>query len=106
MQPVRARLLDPQGDLCERTSQIRTNPISGRTSRIAFSRIHEKEAGTDHLPAPPPDACKTETCPLCQPQVMMRTPRLIPEIHPDGRMRRGQSLLFPNLFPYGAYSAA
>jgi galactose-1-phosphate uridylyltransferase len=105
MQPVRARLLDPHGDPCERPIQIRTNPISGRTSRIAFSRIHEKEAGTDHLPTPPPDAGNTETCPFCHPQVMLRTPRLIPQIHPDGRMRRGQSLLFPNLFPYGAYSA-
>jgi galactose-1-phosphate uridylyltransferase len=105
MQSVQARLLDPSGDLCERPIEIRINPISGRTSRIAYSRIHEKEVGTDRLPAPPPDAGNTEACPFCRPQVIQRTPLLIPQIHPDGRMQRGQSLLFPNLFPYGAYSA-
>jgi len=102
---VQARLMDPRGDLAERAIQIRRNPVSGRTSRIAFSRVNEKEAGVDRLPAPPPDADQTTRCPFCRPQVMTQTPQLIPQIHPDGRMRRGESLLFPNLFPYGAYSA-
>lgn len=105
METVKARLLEPSGESVERSIQIRKNPVSGRTSRIAFSRINENEAGTDRLPPSPPDAGQKECCPFCRPQVLARTPRLIPEIHPDGRMSRGQSLLFPNLFPYGAWSA-
>jgi UDPglucose--hexose-1-phosphate uridylyltransferase len=105
MRSVQARLIEPDGGVAERTIQIRVNPISGRTSRITFSRVNEKEAGVDQLPPPPPDASQTVSCPFCRPQVMERTPRLIPDIHPDGRMVRGRSLLFPNLFPYGAYSA-
>ncbi len=105
MQTVRARMFDPSGESSEGIIQIRTNPLSGRTSRIAFSRINEKEAGAQRLPSPPPDAQRTETCPFCRPQVLVRTPRLIPQIHPGGRMTRGEALLFPNLFPYGAYSA-
>ncbi|MGD9309903.1 MAG: galactose-1-phosphate uridylyltransferase [Desulfosarcina sp.] len=105
MQTVRAQLCEPNGDPAEHRIQIRTNPITGRTSRIAFSRINEKEAGTDILPPPPPDARNREQCPFCRPQVLKRTPRLIPQIHPAGRMTRGDALLFPNLFPYGAYSA-
>ena len=105
LETVRARLMEPSGDLAERTIQIRVNPISGRTSRITFSRVNEKEAGADRLPSPPPDARQTARCPFCRPQVLVRTPRLIPQIHPAGRMSRGESLLFPNLFPYGAYSA-
>ena len=102
---VRAGFLDPSGRRCDRTIQIRTNPISGRTCRITFSRIEEREAGAECLPDPPPDAHQTAQCPFCRPQVLERTPQLAPHIHPDGRMTRGESLLFPNLFPYGAYSA-
>ncbi len=102
---VQARLREPSGDLADRPIQLRVNPISGRTSRIAFSRVNEKEAGATHLPSPPPDARQTARCPFCRPQVLTRTPQLIPQIHPEGRMARGESLLFPNLFPYGAYSA-
>jgi UDPglucose--hexose-1-phosphate uridylyltransferase len=102
---VHAHLLEPDGDPGEREIQIRLNPISGRSSRITFSRVNEKEAGADHLPPPPPAALQTDRCPFCRPQVLARTPRLIPQLHPAGRMRRGESLLFPNLFPYGAYSA-
>jgi len=102
---IQARLLEPSGESVERRIQIRKNPVSGRTSRIAFSRINETEAGADRLPPPPPDARQNESCPFCRPQVLERTPRLVPEIDPAGRMSRGQSLLFPNLFPYGAWSA-
>jgi galactose-1-phosphate uridylyltransferase len=104
-QTLRARLVEPSGELADRMVQVRTNPITGRTSRITFSRANETEAGADHLPAPPPDARWSNRCPFCRPQVLARTPRLIAGIHPAGRMTRGESLLFPNLFPYGAYSA-
>lgn len=105
MKTVRARMVGPSGKPADRIIQVRVNPITGRTSRIAFSRVNEKEAGADRLPSPPPDARQTERCPFCRPQVLVQTPRLIPQIHPAGRMTRGESLLFPNLFPYGAYSA-
>jgi len=105
METIQARLVEPSGDLADRTIQVRVNPISGRTSRITFSRVHEKEAGANRLPSPPPDARQPGRCPFCRPQVLVQTPQLIPQIHPAGRMTQGESLLFPNLFPYGAYSA-
>ena len=46
--------IDPSGKVVERPIEIRKNPITGRTCRIAFSRINEKETGTDSLPQPPP----------------------------------------------------
>jgi galactose-1-phosphate uridylyltransferase len=35
----------------------------------------------------------------------MQTPRLHPDLGDEGRLARQDSLLFPNLFPYGSYSA-
>ena len=100
-----ARFVDPRGAAVERTIEVRTNPISGRTSRITFSRIAEKESGTEGLPDPPPEALDTSACPFCQPQLETQTPRLDPVLASTDRLKRGASVLFPNLFPYGGYSA-
>ena len=104
-QSVAARFIDPSGTIAERIIEIRTNPITGRTCRISFSRIDEKEPGIDSLPEPPPDAAETDQCPFCRPQVGARTPQLHPDLSSKGRLAQGDSLLFPNLFPYGSYSA-
>jgi len=104
-QSIAAEFIDPSGQTVQKLIEIRTHPITGRTCRIAFSRINEKEAGTDALPQPPPDAKKTSKCPFCQPWVTSKTPQFHPDLANDGRMIKGDSLLFPNLFPYGSYSA-
>jgi galactose-1-phosphate uridylyltransferase len=104
-QSVSAKFIDPSGTIAERKIEIRTNPITGRTCRISFSRIDEKEPGTESLPQPPPDAAKTAQCPFCRPQVSSKTPQLHPDLSSSGRLALGDSLLFPNLFPYGSYSA-
>jgi hypothetical protein len=55
-EPVTARFIAPDGSVAERIIEIRTNPITFRTSRVTLSRIGEKEKGTESLPDPPPDA--------------------------------------------------
>ena len=104
-QSLTAKFIDPSGQTVNQPIEIRTHPITGRTSRITFSRIREKEAGADSLPQPPPDAGKHSDCPFCRPGVFSKTPQLHPDLSPDSRMVQGDSLLFPNLFPYGSYSA-
>lgn len=101
---VSARFIAPEGDEVERIIEIRTNPITFRSSRVTLSRIGEKEKGTETLPAPPPDADRKATCPFCRPQVMAKTPRCAESLASSGRLVRGTSILFPNLFPYGRYS--
>ena len=104
VEPVTARYIAPAGDEVERIIEIRTNPVTFRTSRVSLSRIGEKEKGAEALPDPPPDADLRADCPFCRPQVMMKTPRCVHHLVPSGRLVRGASLLFPNLFPYGRYS--
>lgn len=105
VQRVTAQFIDPFGQKVEKEIEIRKNPISARTCRIAFSRANDKDAGNENLPGPPPDQHGTDSCPFCRPQVTSKTPRLDPILAPEGRMVQGVSILFPNLFPYGSYSA-
>lgn len=102
---VYARFSLPTGESVEAPIEIRINPITGRTCRIALSRIGEREAATDSLPAPPPFAGDTAQCPFCSCNLPSRTPMALPAIDESGRLVRGDSVLFPNLFPYGAHSA-
>ena len=102
---VSARLILPSGEEAEKIIEIRTHPITGRTSRIALSRTGQSEPGTDALPDPPPDTKNSAQCPFCSPRVESMTPRLFHELSPAGRLIQGESVLFPNLFPYGSYSA-
>ena len=104
-QRVNARFVDPTGQPLERVIEIRTHPISGRTCRIAFSRANEKDIGNETLPDAPPDWNDRASCPFCRPQVITKTPRLDPLLAPEGRLMQGESILFPNLYPYGSHSA-
>lgn len=100
-----SRIVLPNGELVERPIEIRTHPVTGRTCRITYSRGEEREPGAESLPEPPPFAEDRSRCPFCRASLMRQTPRLAPELWPEGRMTRGSSTLFPNLFPYGRYSA-
>ena len=102
---VRARIVTPDGVETARPIEIRTHPLTGRHCRITFSRSAEKEIGTRQLPVPPPHADQTADCPFCTPQLDAQTPTFPQDFHAAGRMVRGHSILFPNLFPYATYSA-
>jgi UDPglucose--hexose-1-phosphate uridylyltransferase len=99
-----SRIVLPGGLPADRPIEIRTHPITGRTCRITYSRGEEREPGTEALPAPPPFAADRDKCPFCHTRIATSTPQFPPELCPGGRMRRGTSTLFPNLFPYGRYS--
>lgn len=104
-QTLTAAFRDARGREILRPIEVRTHPLSGRRCRITFSRSLERERGAQALPPPPPDAQRTETCPFCPSQLADQTPLLHADLAPQGRLRCGRSILFPNLFPYGAYSA-
>jgi UDPglucose--hexose-1-phosphate uridylyltransferase len=104
-QRINARFVDPAGRPVSNTVEVRTDPVTGRTCRITYARAGEKETGTASLPEPPPAARDRENCPFCRPQINRQTPRLPDGFAAAGRLVRGESVLFPNLFPYGVFSA-
>jgi UDPglucose--hexose-1-phosphate uridylyltransferase len=101
---VVAEFLDPRNGF-ERASvplEIRRDPLTGQTCRL--------------LPAgsiPPPaqhdlDRLARETrggCPFCDTRIERETPLFPPEVWPEGRIRRGEAVLFPNLVPYAKWSS-
>lgn len=100
-----SRIVLPNGESADRPIEVRVHPITGRTCRITYSRGEEREPGAESLPAPPPYAADLATCPFCCTGVAAATPQLPVDLSPNERMTRGTSTLFPNLFPYGRYSA-
>ena len=105
VQTLTSQIVDPDGTPMEKPVEIRRDPVTGRTCRITFARAAEKETGTGALPEPPPAAEHLETCPFCRPQLAHRTPTLAENLSTEDRLVTGESVLFPNLFPYGRYSA-
>jgi len=106
-------LLDPRRDFAraEIESEIRFDPLTGDSARICHF--------TGMTPQPPDMAALAAGtrvgCPFCPEQVNRVTPRFAPEFLQDyaaagsavvdGRLRRGEATLFPNLFPYDDISA-
>ncbi|OGA21314.1 MAG: hypothetical protein A3H34_01770 [Betaproteobacteria bacterium RIFCSPLOWO2_02_FULL_67_19] len=98
-----ARLHDPRKafELVEIESEVRTDPLTGETARICHFAFPARER-------PELDALVAGTqpsCPFCPQRIETVTPRFPEALVPGGRLRRGEALLFPNLFPYDDVSA-
>ena len=99
-----SRIVLPTASLpVDRPIEIRTDPITGRTCRITFSRGEEREPGAETLPAPPPFASDRRSA-LFASADRDPHPAVSGRLCPEGRMLRGTRPL-SNLFPYGRYSA-
>jgi len=98
-----AEMIDPgTGEPVRTTVEVRFDPLTGHSSRILPER--------GLMPANDFDleAFARENqphCPFCPDRIDRLTPRLPPRIHPDGRIVRGEAVLFPNLHAYSSHSA-
>lgn len=80
--------------------RIRWDPLTRKTCRITSERSEERpfrpELFEDYLK-------HTENCVFCENNLEKQTPEFIPPF--PSRLKRETSICFPNLFPYGVYSA-
>ncbi len=103
-----ARLGDPRRDfaLTDFPLEIRVCPLHGRRTR--FTPVRIKGANLHEDDWPDVEAAVRESrvgCPFC-PEAHERALSTLDESRFGARLlRRGQSVLFPNLAPYGPYSA-
>jgi UDPglucose--hexose-1-phosphate uridylyltransferase len=85
----------------ERRLQVRFDPLLGTSARIAEGvKLQTSDAAAlASFRAPDPN------CPFCAERLDKVTPRIATEITPAGRIRVGETVLFPNLVPYSKYAA-
>ena len=96
-------LLNPREDMARTAipSEIRTDPLTGRTARIChFMQLKWEKPDFDEMVAR-----GGKFCPFCPENVLKVTPCFPEEIVPEGRMIRGDMVLFPNLAPYDSLGA-
>ncbi len=93
---------DIQGNLIERKTEVRFDPLTGETSRLIFD---------PGMPITPPDYTELAEqtggakCPFCPENLHKMTPVFPKEISQDGRVTEGEAVAFPNLFPYSKHNA-
>jgi galactose-1-phosphate uridylyltransferase len=102
-QEVKVEILDPRRGFEPAISrlEVRWDPLTGHTSRLIppsglLPRSDFDLAALAKETAP--------TCPFCSPRIEEAVPRFPPAILPEGRVRVGEAVLFPNLLPYSQYS--
>jgi galactose-1-phosphate uridylyltransferase len=101
--PKETVLLNPLRGMERRSvaSEIRLDPLTGRSSRIChFMKLQWEKPDFAEL------AERTAaSCPFCPERVMAITPCFPPDVLPEGRLVSEDRVLFPNLAPYEALSA-
>lgn len=98
-----ARYLDPRNEYAEVgvPCEVRRDPLTGRSGRVAHVLgFHLQPADLGSL-----IEASRAGCPFCPERVLEVTPRFPPSVTPQGRVTRGETVLFPNLAPYDEYSA-
>jgi UDPglucose--hexose-1-phosphate uridylyltransferase len=101
---VDAEILDPRHGFEPRTIpvEIRWDPLTGHSSRLVGGRGLMPRSDIDLEAAAREFA---EGCPFCAERVDEQTPRFPPAVTPEGRIQHGESVAFPNLFPYSRFSS-
>ena len=86
--------------------EYRRDPLTGSRTLINIRRAERaKQAEAVSRPSEEVTVATARGCPFCPERVEEATPRFPPEVLPEGRLRRGQCLLFPNMYAFGEYHA-
>ena len=98
-----AEMIDPgSGEVVRSTVEVRVDPLTGHSSRILPDRGLMPASDFDL------EAFARENqprCPFCPERIESLTPKLAPAIDPEGRITRGEAVLFPNLHAYSSHSS-
>lgn len=101
---LEAHFIAPDGLPADHTIVRRVCPLTGASVRITPKRPPDSAAAVTA-----PDLSEriraTSRCPFCENAVWTLTPTFPPSLSPTPRLQQGRSVLFPNLAPYGRYSA-
>jgi galactose-1-phosphate uridylyltransferase len=85
--------------------EYRFDPLTGDQCRINPARAKRVRQSGSEIDLSEIIARSRETCPFCPERVEEKTPEFPGEICPEGRLRVGETLVFPNLNPFGENAA-
>jgi len=93
-----SRFLDPSSGFSEtkRYSEVRVDPLTGRTSRILDFPVRELTRADMKAQV----ESSRSFCPFCPGVVETVTPKFHPDLLSKERFSRGEALCVPNVFPY------
>jgi UDPglucose--hexose-1-phosphate uridylyltransferase len=97
-----AEMLEPgSGKRIDTPVEVRIDPLTGYSTRIVPDRglMPRSDFDLERFAAE-----SQPRCPFCPERIDDLTPRLPAEIDPEGRIVRGESVLFPNLHAYSSHS--
>lgn len=100
---IKASFQDPSAgfQLREVTAEVRYDPLTGDSVRLfPFRQLGLPR----HDWTPFVEQSRRGFCPFCPAVVEQVTPRFPEDFIPEGRLRRGDALLVPNLHPYEQYT--
>lgn len=80
--------------------EYRFDPLTGEESRLNPTRAKRIRSSLEGSSLEEFIRVSRENCPFCPERVEVITPQFPPSFCLEGRMRKGQSLLFPNLYPF------
>lgn len=99
-----SKLLNPADNFEEKAFPIefRTDPLTKDRGIVVEFRLRKSEkADLSQLAAKSLEM----PCPFCSEAVDKATPKFLPDFCPEGRIKLGEALLFPNALPFMPHSA-
>ncbi|MCK5654321.1 MAG: hypothetical protein KAH98_04220, partial [Dehalococcoidia bacterium] len=86
--------------------EYREDPLTGSQSRINVTRAgRARQAQGGGVEVKEVIERTRAGCFFCPENIAQRTPKFSPKLFPEGRIKRGECLLFPNLYPFAEYHA-
>ena len=104
---VDARFLSPGDGFKEdvQTIEYRRDTLMGMWCRVNVKRAtRAKQARGEQNLQELIEASKAD-CSFCPENIETATPKFLPEISKEGRIKMGEATVFPNLFPFAKYHA-
>jgi galactose-1-phosphate uridylyltransferase len=104
-----ASILSPLNNfaLVAQTLEHRRDPLTGRSSIVVKGRLDYVKSflETDQKFLDELVLSTKNTCPFCPEAVASRSPKFIPELAPEGRIRVRDAICFPSLFAHEDFNA-
>lgn len=104
-----ARILSPLNNFEPTTQPVehRWDPLTRRSAIVIKGRMDYVRRFIESDPQFLSDLVQSTgaNCPFCPSAVFTKSPKLIPEIAPEGRIQVGDAVCFPSLFAHNDYNA-